>query len=64
MIFSEKSEYYKKFSKSKFTKVKLLTGITPATVDVFGEDKTLILNYGDSPSCILIYNLFGTVITF
>jgi len=56
MIFSEKSPYLKKFTKSKYTQVKVLTGITPATVDVFGEDKTLILNYGDSPSCILIYD--------
>ena len=56
MIFSEKSKYYQKFIKSKYTQAKVLTGITPVTVDIFGEDKTLILNYGDSPSCILIYD--------
>jgi len=56
MIFSEKREYYKKFSKSQYTQTKVLTGITPVTVDIFGEEKTLILNYGDSPSCILIYD--------
>ena len=56
MIFSEKSQYYKKFTKSKYTQAKILTGITPVTVDIFGEDKTLILNYGESPSCILIYD--------
>jgi sugar-specific transcriptional regulator TrmB len=56
MIFSEKSEYYKIFAKSKYTQAKILTGITPVTVDIFGEDKTLILNYGKSPSCILIYD--------
>ena len=54
MIFSERSQYYKKFTKSKYTQAKVLTGITPVTVDIFGEDKTLILNYGDTPSCILI----------
>lgn len=56
MIFSEKSKYYQKFTKSKYTQTKILTGITPVTVDIFGEDKTLILNYGESPSCILIYD--------
>lgn len=54
MIFSEKSRYYEKFSKSKYTQARVLSGITPVTVDIFGEDKTLILNYGQSPSCILI----------
>ncbi len=56
MIFSERSQYYHKFTKSKYTQTKVLTGITPVTVDIFGEDKTLILNYGDFPSCILIYD--------
>ena|SRR3989338_2172732 len=56
MIFSEKSQYLKKFTKSEYTQARVLTGITPVTVDIFGEDKTLILNYGDSPSCILIYD--------
>lgn len=56
MIFSEKSQYYQKFIKSKYTQARVLTGITPVTVDIFGEDKTLILNYGESPSCILIYD--------
>ncbi len=56
MIFSERSQYYKKFTKSKYTQAKVLTGITPVTVDIFGEDKTLILNYGEFPSCILIYD--------
>lgn len=56
MIFSEKSNYYQNLAKSKYTQARVLTGITPVTVDIFGEDKTLILNYGDSPSCILIYD--------
>ena len=56
MIFSEKSKYYKIFTKSKYTQAKVLIGMTPATIDIFGKDKTLILNYGDSPSCILIYD--------
>src|SRR3989338_10180663 len=56
MIFSERSDYDKMFAKSKYTQVKVLTGITPVTVDIFGEDKTLIINYGKSPSCILIYD--------
>jgi len=56
MIFSEKGEYYQLFLNSKYTKAKVLTGITPVTVDIFGKDKTLIFNYGESPSCILIYD--------
>ena len=56
MIFSEKSDYYKNFTKSKYTQTKVLEGITPVTIDIFGKDKTLILNYGKSASCILIYD--------
>ena len=56
MIFSEKSDYYKKFIRSKYTQARVLDGLTPATIDIFGENKTLILNYGKTPSCILIYD--------
>jgi sugar-specific transcriptional regulator TrmB len=56
MIFSERSSFYDFFSRNKFTQVRVLTGITPVTVDIFGDDKTLILNYAKTPSCILIYD--------
>ncbi len=55
-IFSEYSSYYESFKKMRYTKVKILTGITPVTIDIFGKDKILILNYNPPYSCILIYD--------
>ncbi len=55
-IFSEKSSYYEEFRKMKHTESKVLTGLTPVTVDIFGNDKILILNYEEPVSCILIYD--------
>ena len=62
-IFSEKSSYFQKFKKMKYTKVRLLKGITPVTIDIFGQDKVLILNYNETPSCTLIYDK-NTAISF
>lgn len=56
IIFSEKKDYYRKFTKSKYTQTRVLEGITPVAIDIFGENKTLILNYGKSPSCTFIYD--------
>jgi sugar-specific transcriptional regulator TrmB len=56
MIFSERSSYFSSFSRSRFTQARVLDAITPATVDVFGDEMTLILNYGETPSCILIHD--------
>ena len=56
MIFSEKSDYLQDFKKMKYTQVRTLTAFTPVTVDVFGKDKVLILNYPEPTSCILIYD--------
>ena len=56
MIFSDKkSEYYKHFLKMPYTKVKVLTGVTPAAVDVMGE-RVLILTHGKEPSVLSIIN--------
>ncbi|MEW5897231.1 MAG: helix-turn-helix domain-containing protein [Nanoarchaeota archaeon] len=56
MIFSDKkSEYYKHFLKMPHTKVKVLTGVTPAAVDVMG-DRVLILTHGKEPSVLSIIN--------
>src|SRR3989344_5110176 len=55
-IFSEKGDYYKSFKKIKFTEAKILSGLTPVTIDIFGEDKVLILNYNEPVSCIMIYD--------
>ncbi|MBI2146061.1 hypothetical protein HYU22_01840 [Candidatus Woesearchaeota archaeon] len=56
MIFSDKkSEYYKHFLKMSHTKIKVLTGVTPAAVDVMG-DRVLILTHGKEPSVLSIVN--------
>jgi sugar-specific transcriptional regulator TrmB len=55
-IFSEKGDYFDEFKKMKYSETRLLTGLTPVTIDVFGNDKVLILNYNEPVSCILIYD--------
>ena len=62
-IFSERSEYFNIFKKMKYTEVRVLTAVTPVTVDIFGNDKVLILNYQEPTSCILIYDK-NTTTTF
>ncbi len=55
-IFSDKgTEYYKTFKKMKYTKVKVLQGITPSAIDIMG-DKVLIFTYKEEPSCLSITN--------
>lgn len=56
-IYSEKSDYYKSFKKvSKSIQSKFLEGLTPVTVDIFGKESVLILNYNEPVSCILIHD--------
>jgi HTH-type transcriptional regulator, sugar sensing transcriptional regulator len=55
-IFSEKGDYLKTFKNMKYTEVKVLEGLTPVTIDIFGEDKVLILNYNEPFSCTMIYD--------
>ena len=62
-IFSEKEDYYDIFSKMKYTEVKFLEGLTPVTIDIFGDDKVLILNYNEPFSCTMIYDK-NTVTSF
>jgi len=54
MIFSEASEYYSTFKRFRFTDSRVLEGITPVAVDVFGKKTTLILNYAEPLSVTLI----------
>jgi len=54
-IFSENSDYYKTFRKFKYTEARVLTGLTPVTIDIF-SDKVLILNYTEPASCTLIHD--------
>ncbi len=53
-LFSETSDFYKEFKKMKYTEAKILEGITPVTIDIFGTKTILIMNYKDPISCILI----------
>ncbi|MBU2523112.1 MAG: hypothetical protein KKE23_02360, partial [Nanoarchaeota archaeon] len=55
-LFSERSQYFITTKKMPLVEAKVLEGITPTTVDIFGEDKVLILNYQEPASCILIYD--------
>ena len=55
-VFSERSDYYKNYNKMKYSKAKVLEGITPVTVYIYGDEKILILNYEDPPSCIVIHD--------
>lgn len=55
-IFSDKnSEYYKTFTKMRFTEVKVLKGITPSAIDVMGK-RVLIFTYGEEASCLSLKN--------
>lgn len=62
-IFSEKGGYFNVFAKMKLSEVKVLEGLTPVTVDIFGENKVLILNYNEPFSCTMIYDK-NTAISF
>ena len=55
-IFSDEGVYLKEYKKMRYTQIKVLTAITPVTVDIYGEDRVLILNYSEPTSCILIYD--------
>jgi len=55
-LFSERGDYFNSFKKQKFTESKVLTGLTPVTVDIFGEERVLILNYNEPASCTMIYD--------
>jgi hypothetical protein len=55
-IFSERSNYYKIFKKMRYTQARVLTGLTPVTVDIFGNEKVIILNYAEPVSCTLIHD--------
>ena len=55
-IFSDKNtDYYNTFKKMKFTKVKVLQGITPSAIDIMGK-RVLVFTYGEEASCLSIKN--------
>jgi HTH-type transcriptional regulator, sugar sensing transcriptional regulator len=54
MLFSRKdSEFFPIFAKMKKTEVKVLEGITPASVGIL-KDQVLLTTYGEEPSSLLI----------
>lgn len=55
-IFSERGDYFNEFKKMKYTESKVLKGLTPVTIDIFGNEKVLILNYNEPFSCTMIYD--------
>ena len=55
-IFSDNNtNYFKTFTKMKFTEVKVLAGITPSAIDIIGK-RVLIFTYDEEPSCLSIKN--------
>ena len=56
-IFFDRTEYAKELKNSagKKTKIRFLEGITPAPIDIFGEEYVLIFNYQEPVSCISIH---------
>jgi len=55
IIFSDKEEHYKKLKKMKYANLRVISGITPAAVDVIGK-RVLILTHGEKPSVLSIKN--------
>jgi sugar-specific transcriptional regulator TrmB len=55
-LFSERSGFMSSYEKIRLTENRVLQGITPVTVDVFGKDKVLVFNYSEPTSCIVIYD--------
>jgi HTH-type transcriptional regulator, sugar sensing transcriptional regulator len=54
MLFSHKdSEFFSIFAKMKKTEVRVLEGITPASVGIL-KDQILLTTYGEEPSSLLI----------
>lgn len=55
MIFSSKNKYIPVLKKMKYTDVRVLEGITPATINV-AKDTALIFTYHEEPGCLSILN--------
>ncbi len=55
-IYSEGGSHYDIVKRHEQTQVRLLESITPATVDIFGEEAVIIFNFEEPVSCILIYD--------
>ncbi len=56
LIFSDKGPHFLNTKNMSLIQTRFLPSITPATVDVFGEDKIIIFNYEQPITSILIYD--------
>ncbi|MEI7960803.1 MAG: hypothetical protein WCI04_00550 [archaeon] len=56
LIFSDPGPHFMNTKNRPLIKVRYLPSITPATVDVFGDDKIIIFNYEKPITSILIYD--------
>jgi HTH-type transcriptional regulator, sugar sensing transcriptional regulator len=54
LIISDRGKYYQDVKKLFNTKVRVLTGITPVSVAVYGKENVLISNYTDPSTSTLI----------
>jgi HTH-type transcriptional regulator, sugar sensing transcriptional regulator len=56
LIFSEKkADYYKYYTNLKYSEIRIIPGMTPATIDIIGN-KSLISTNGENPSVLVIDN--------
>lgn len=55
LLFTERSEYSKNYSRHARTQIRYLSEVYPAAIDIFG-DKVLVFTYGDNPACVVITN--------
>ena len=63
MIFSERGEYLNYFKKLRLTETRVLEGLTPVAIQIFGDELVLILNYPEPTTCFMIYSK-GTATSF
>jgi len=55
MIFSSRNKFIPTLKKMKYTEVRVLEGITPATINV-SKEGALIFTYQEEPGCLSILN--------
>lgn len=55
-LISEESDFFNSRQNLADTKTRVLKGITPAVVDIYGKNKMLIINYDEPCSVILIHD--------
>lgn len=56
LIISEKKKYYSITQNIKKREIRLLRGITPTAIGIYGTERVIIADYSKPGSCILIQN--------